>query len=94
MANPETVKRLIAVFDQVALLIKSQPDQALQALQKAYPQVDIDTLKLAFTEDSGNWSSPAFSVEDVRQEAMLLGKTVDLPGLKTMDFNTVVYRLQ
>ena len=79
--NPDIVRRMRAVFTDVAGIIKSRPDDALAALAKSYTQTDQDTLKLVFARDADNWTQPNFSTDDVRQEIALLKQSADVPGL-------------
>ena len=83
-ANAERIKRLRAVFDDVAQAIAKDPKSALEALQRAYPQTSLETLKLVFDQDAGNWSEPKLTTADVRQETALLKSSNDLPGLDTI----------
>lgn len=84
-ANPEMVSRIRSVFTDVASVISSQPEQAMAALIKAYPSIDADTLKLAFTQDAVNWTKPVFTTADLEKEKSLLERSTDIPGVKALN---------
>ena len=84
-ANPDLVSRLRSVFTDVGSVISSQPDQALAALVKAYPGIDPETLKLAFSRDAVNWTQPKFTTADLEKEKSLLERSTDIPGVKTLN---------
>ena len=67
-AHPETISRLRAVFDDLAALIKTKPEQAEAMLGKAYPQLAPKLLDAAFAESAANWSQPRMTPDDIRQE--------------------------
>ncbi len=83
-ANPDIIRRVRAVFVDAAAAITQDLPGALQALTRAYPLVDAETLKIAFDHDAGNWTKPALSDADLMQEIALLRQATDIPGLDTL----------
>jgi ABC-type nitrate/sulfonate/bicarbonate transport system substrate-binding protein len=83
-ANADIVRKFRTVFDELAGLIKQKPDEAKRALAKAYPQLEAAALDLAFTQQADNWTQPAFSEADVRQEIKLLRSATPIPGLENV----------
>ena len=83
-ANAETIRKLRAVLDDVATLIKQKPDEAKRALGKAYTQLDASALDLAFTQQADNWTHPVLTEADVKQEIQLLRASSPIAGLENI----------
>lgn len=88
--KPEVVKRLQAMLADLATFIKQKPDEAKKALGTTYSTFDAATLDGIFTQDGDNWSRPIFTVADMQQEVKILEETQAVPGLKTLDLNSVL----
>jgi len=84
-SHPETISRLRAVFDDLAALIKTNPEQAKVMLGKAYPQLAAKLLDAAFSESAANWSQPRMTPADIRQEIKVQVGAGTLPGADKLD---------
>jgi ABC-type nitrate/sulfonate/bicarbonate transport system substrate-binding protein len=81
-ANRETVRRLRAVLDDVAHLVRGNPEEARRALAKGFAQVGAASIDLALEQESANWTFPVLSEADIAQEIKLLRAAgAPLPGL-------------
>jgi hypothetical protein len=73
------------VFDDVAELIKTKPEQAKAVLGKAYPQLDPKLLDAAFAESAANWSQPRMTTDEIRQEINVQVGAGTLPGVEKLE---------
>lgn len=80
-AHPETVRALQDVFAELSRLITDRPAEAEALLGKAYPQLGAAGTKAAFDESASNWSRPAMTEDDIRQEIRIQASTGALPGV-------------
>ncbi len=84
-AHPDTIRQLRAVFDDLAELIKTDPDTAKSLLGKAYPQLTPQLLDAAFAESAPNWAQPRMTPDDIRQEIKVQVGAGMLPGVEKQD---------
>lgn len=91
-ANADVIRKFRAVLDDLAQLIKQKPDEAKRALVKAYPQLDVAALDLAFAQQADNWMQPVFTEADVKQEIKLLRSATPIPGLENVVPQSVILK--
>jgi ABC-type nitrate/sulfonate/bicarbonate transport system substrate-binding protein len=89
-SHGEVVKRLQAMLADLAVFIKQKPDEAKQALGKAYSTFDAPTLDSVFAQDNANWTKPIFTVADMQQEVKILDDTQSVPGLHNVDLKALL----
>jgi ABC-type nitrate/sulfonate/bicarbonate transport system substrate-binding protein len=88
-ANPDTVKKMQAVLNDIAAFVRDKPAEAKEALNKQY-KFDAPTLESVFSEDSGNWTKQTLTVADLQQEVKLLEMTESVPGVKELDLSKIL----
>jgi ABC-type nitrate/sulfonate/bicarbonate transport system substrate-binding protein len=91
-ANPDLVKRLVAVFDELTEFIEKRPDEAQDKLAKLYPDIDAKTLALLFQSESYGWKTRHLTRADMIKEIefVKLGG-VQIPGLDKVDPAAMIY---
>ena len=83
--NPDHVKRLQAVFDDLATFIAQKPAEAKAMLAKSFSQLSPADASAVFDQEAPNWSRPRFTVEDVKQEISIQVSSGNLPGVEKID---------
>jgi ABC-type nitrate/sulfonate/bicarbonate transport system substrate-binding protein len=84
-ANAETVRRFQATMRDAAQFIRDRPEEAKAALANAYKDLDPAAIDVSFDQQWRNWTMPAFTEADMRQEVRLLNASRPLPGLLDID---------
>jgi ABC-type nitrate/sulfonate/bicarbonate transport system substrate-binding protein len=84
-AHPDTMRRLRAVFEDLAAFIKTKPDEAKAMLGKAYPQLTPQLLDAAFAESAANWAQPRMTPADIQQEIKVQVGAGMLAGVEKLD---------
>jgi NitT/TauT family transport system substrate-binding protein len=90
-ANPEPIAKLRAVFDELAVLIKEQPDAARKLLSQCYPEVDPRSLTLAYDINSDNWTHPNITPADIDHQFKITEAAGVIKGLDKIDRKTIVW---
>lgn len=89
-ANRPVVARLQQSVQDIAAFIQADPPAAQKALAAAYPQLSPAEVELAFAGQWRNWTKPFLTVADIVQEIRLLKASAKLPGLDTLDPQSVL----
>jgi ABC-type nitrate/sulfonate/bicarbonate transport system substrate-binding protein len=84
-ANPGVVRRMQAVFHDLASIIQSQPAQARGALVKAYPDLDADLVDRMLAVNGANWTQPLLTPADIRHEIDIISADGRAEGLAGID---------
>lgn len=66
--NGEVMRRLRAISDQFAALVRERPTDVLDALKQLYPDLSPRIVELSFEQNSPSWTHPDLSEADVRKE--------------------------
>jgi len=90
-ANPEVVRRMRAVFNELADIIQMRPESAKEALLKAYANVDSRVMEHAFAQNASNWARPDFSEADIEHEIQILKAGGNMPGLDQVTPKSILY---
>ncbi len=83
--NKQVVQGMKAALDALAITIAGDPASVRNALARAYPKLNAETLDLSFRKNAANWSHPAFSEADVRHEMDILAHSRPTPGLDAVN---------
>ncbi len=89
-ANPDTVRRLRAALDALAVLIKDHPDQARAMLERAYPQIAPATLRVVFDDEAANWATPDLTAGDIAREIAIQKQTGAIAGVGAIAPDTML----
>jgi ABC-type nitrate/sulfonate/bicarbonate transport system substrate-binding protein len=91
-ANPDLMKRVVAVFGDFWKAMDDRPADVKAAMAKLWPDLDAKTLDLVFASEAGGFKAKPLTVEDMAQEIafMKLGG-VNLPQMDQLDPAAMLY---
>lgn len=88
-ANPDLVKKAVAVFAEVSRITAERPGDVKAAIGKLFPDVLPANLDLIFEQEAAGFRTTTLTVEDIAREiAYVKGSGGDVPpldGLKPAD---------
>jgi len=90
--NPKVMAAVLAVFADLAVLIKSNPAEAKAAFRAFYKNADPTLIDSIFEQNGPAWTAFGFSEADVKREIGLLAAQRPNDGLEKLDATKVVYR--
>jgi ABC-type nitrate/sulfonate/bicarbonate transport system substrate-binding protein len=67
-ANPDVVKRVAAVFDELSAAFEKRPAEVKAAIAQLYPDLDAKTLDLVFAQESKAFVTKPFTAADVAHD--------------------------
>ena len=89
--NPDHPRRLLQVFQDLAVFLKDQPAQGKQMLSKAFTQLSPADAAATYDDEWQNWARPVLSVDDVKQEIAIQVSSGNLPGVEKIDPASVLW---
>jgi ABC-type nitrate/sulfonate/bicarbonate transport system substrate-binding protein len=90
-ANPDVMKRVLDVVNDVGAFVKSDREGTLKELALIYPELDRKTLELGYDGEWQNWTKPAVTEADVRHDIDILRKAGQtFAGLDAIDPKSLV----
>lgn len=84
-SHKETVRRIQLAMQDVADLIKQQPQVARAALLRGYSDLPEEEVGLAYDKQAQAWTHPFLDEKDMQQELKLVRLSVNAPGLDKID---------
>ncbi len=85
-ANPETVKSLVAVFNDFIEAIDKRPAEVKAAITKVIPNLDAATLDMLFATESAAWKAKPLTAADIVHEINYVKASgVNLPQIDSVD---------
>ncbi len=92
-ANPELMKRLATVNDDLAKAIDERPAEVKAAIARAYPDLDAKTLDLLFTSESAAWKAKPLTIEDMKHEITFIKSSgMALPMIDSADPASMLFQ--
>ncbi len=93
-ANPETVKKVIAAFEDFVEAVDKRPDEIKAAIRKTFPDLDDKTLDLLLNSERAAWHAGAVTPEEIRHEVeMAVGTNTQIPAtVRDIDPARMLYR--
>jgi ABC-type nitrate/sulfonate/bicarbonate transport system substrate-binding protein len=71
-ANPKVIAGVVGAHKDLAEVIKTRPDDVIAALEKIYPELDKDTIKVLFESERIGWSAGELTVDDMKHEIQFI----------------------
>jgi ABC-type nitrate/sulfonate/bicarbonate transport system substrate-binding protein len=91
-ANPDLMKRLVAVFDDLTDALNQRPADVKAAVARLYPELDAQTLDLLFANESPAWKAGHFTPADIAHEIEFVKAAgVTLPAGVNLDPRAMLY---
>lgn len=85
-ANPDLMRRLTAVFVDLAKAIDERPADVKAALARVYPDLDGTTLDLLLASESAAWKAKRLTADDMKHEIFFVKSSgVELPQIENVD---------
>lgn len=84
-ANRDLMKRIVAVFADLAKAVDERPAEVKAAIAKLFPEIDAQSMELIFaTESKGFKVEPLTPADMAREIAFVKASGLDLPGIDAL----------
>lgn len=91
-ADPDTVRKIVAVFEDFSRLVGEQPARVKEMTAKLYPELGKDVLDVVFEAESPAWKTKPPTLADMKHDiAFMRASGVQLPQLDGMDPATFLF---
>ena len=91
-SDPDLVRRLRAVYDDLHIAIETRPDEVRQATARAFPDLDPKLLDLVFPTESAAWNARPLTAADWANEiAFVKNSGTPIQGIETVRPDALAY---
>ena len=91
-ANPDLIKRITAVFGDLAKAVDERPNDVKAAILKLFPELDARTLDLLYVTESQGFKARPLTVRDMAHEiAFVKASGIPLPNDAALDARAMVF---
>jgi len=87
--DPELIKTLFAIFDELADAVENRPDDVRAAVSRLYPDIDKQTFDLIFEMELPAWKTRHVDADQVKHEIDLMER-MGVGTFGDLDPNTMV----
>ena len=85
-ANPELIRKLASVFDDLGKAVDEQPATVKAAIAKSYPELDSESVDLLFETEAPAWrSKPLTAAIMAREIGQVKQNGANVPGIEALD---------